>query len=194
MLDRSKWSGRVNPLAFLQALRKCVMSGTTNCMCFNIQGNPLHKYDGSNYSSVIVKRLGVMSLGPLQSTGKAFPLQLHRCKKTSTAKASKALSDCDPTVVFMFYPSLSSPGLRNPRAVPDPTISIRDGRVPPWSQLPMPCSGARDPPASQVAWKGPGPDSLGINWWCLFLTSPEWATMSRIYGKNMIDYAHHMCV
>eukprot|EP00434_Breviolum_minutum_P030920 symbB.v1.2.027346.t1/scaffold2800.1/size70044/2 len=40
--------------------------------------------------------------------------------------------------------------LRNPRAVPDPTISIRDGRVPPWSRLPMPCSGARDPPASQV--------------------------------------------
>ena len=57
MLDRSKWSGRVNPLAFLQALRKCVMSGTTNCMCFNIQGNPLHKHGGSNYSSVIVKRL-----------------------------------------------------------------------------------------------------------------------------------------
>lgn len=65
------------------------MSGTTNCMCFNIQGNPLHKYGGSNYSSVIVKRLGVMSLGPLQSTC-AFPLQLHRCKKNINSKSIKS--------------------------------------------------------------------------------------------------------
>ena len=78
MLDRSKWSGRVNPLALLQTLCKCVMLG-----------NPLHNYGGSNYSSVTVKRLGVMSLGPLQSTGKAFPLQLHKCKKHQQQKHQK---------------------------------------------------------------------------------------------------------
>lgn len=93
--------------------------------------------------------------------------------KNIKSEASKALCDYDPALVFIFYLSLSSPsiapGLRNPRAVAS-TISIRDGRVPPWSQLPMPCSGARDPPASEVAW----------------FDKPEWATMSRIYGKSMI--------
>lgn len=101
MLDRSKWSGRVNPLAFLQTLCKCVMSGTTYCMCFNIQGNPLHNYDGtsSNYSSVIVKRLGVMSLG-LYKALVLFHYSFIDAKNIKIAIASKALCDSDPTLVF----------------------------------------------------------------------------------------------